>query len=137
MIRLSDDLRRLLEEHAVRDYPYECCGAILGDLAGDEKTVRMLKALENVHEDGHERRFLISPEQMFRLEQDSRSNGLKILGFYHSHPDHPARPSEYDREWAWPWYSYIILSVQSGKPAEMTCWNLNEDRGSFTQEPLE
>lgn len=137
MIRLSSELRGQIEVHAARDYPYECCGAILGVCSGDDKIVRSLKPLENVHEDGHERRFLISPDEMFRLERDSRAQGVKILGFYHSHPDHPARPSEYDREWAWPWYSYIILSVQGGKPAQMTCWNLNEDRGSFTEEPIQ
>ena len=136
MIHLSDDLRRKIEVHAVRDYPNECCGALLGDTSGDEKTVRLLKALENVHEDGHERRFLISPGDMFKLERESRTGGNGILGFYHSHPNHPSRPSEYDREWAWPWYSYIILSVQCGVPAEMTSWTLNEDRASFSLEVI-
>jgi proteasome lid subunit RPN8/RPN11 len=136
MIRLSESLRKQIEEHATRDYPFECCGALLGEVNGENRSVTALKPLENVHEDGHERRFLISPDDMFRLEQNSRADGVKVLGFYHSHPDHPAQPSEYDREWAWPWYSYIILSVRNGKPDLMTCWNLCEDRGSFLPEPI-
>ncbi len=136
MIRLSEALRQEIRAHAARDYPHECCGVLLGTSEGDDKTVIELRPLENVHEEGHERRYLISPEQMFRLEREARSARWKILGFYHSHPDHPARPSEYDRDWAWPWYSYIITAVASGAPTEMTCWVLQEDRGSFQEEEI-
>jgi proteasome lid subunit RPN8/RPN11 len=87
--------------------------------------------MPNVHEEGHERRYLISPDAMFRLDREARAAGLQILGFYHSHPDHPAQPSEYDREWAWPWYSYIIISVLKGVPGVMTCWTLKDDRMAF------
>lgn len=154
-IRLSEPLEAEIRAHAARDFPYECCGVLLGaveremlmthhpedadtcdmEVAPVEvKEVRRLQALPNVHEDGHERRFLIAPEEMFRLEREARAGGLKILGFYHSHPNHPARPSEYDRDWAWPWYSYIIVNSTEGETGDMTFWTLDEDRGAFQPE---
>ena len=135
--RLSDALEVEIRAHAARDYPHECCGVLLGDVVDGVKVVRQLRALPNVHEDGHERRYLIAPEEMYKLERDARAGGLKILGFYHSHPDHPARPSEYDRDWAWPWYTYIIVSIMHGKPADLTAWQLDEDRQAFTPEEIQ
>jgi len=136
-IRLSNALAEEIRKHGIDDFPFECCGVMLGKALGDDKTVHELRRLENVHEDGHERRFRISPDQMFQLDKEARQSGLTILGFYHSHPNHPAQPSQYDRDWAWPWYSYIILSVRDRIPAEMTCWNLNDDREAFTGEELD
>jgi proteasome lid subunit RPN8/RPN11 len=135
-IHLSEALNHSIREHGQKDYPHECCGVLLGTFKGDDKTVISLKALPNVHEEGHERRYLIAPDEMFRLDKEARAAGQSILGFYHSHPDHPARPSEYDREWAWPWYSYIIVSVVKGESKEMTCWALNEDRAAFDAEEI-
>jgi proteasome lid subunit RPN8/RPN11 len=135
-IRLSSAHEVQIRAHAFRDYPHECCGVLLGALEGETKVVQALKPLTNVHEEGHERRFRIAPEEMFRLEREARAGGMKILGFYHSHPDHPARPSEYDHEWAWPWYSYVIIAVAKGEPQEMTCWTLDDDRQAFTEEEI-
>jgi proteasome lid subunit RPN8/RPN11 len=70
-------------------------------------------------------------------EKVGREQGLDVIGWYHSHPDHPARPSEFDREHAWPWYSYIIVSVRNGAPQEMTSWRLEDDRAAFSSEALE
>jgi proteasome lid subunit RPN8/RPN11 len=133
-IRLSDKLAEAIWEHARRDYPYECCGVLLGTVEGETKHVSALRPMPNAHEEGHERRYLIAPEEMFRLERETRDAGLQILGFYHSHPDHPAQPSEYDREWAWPWYTYIIVSIHTGEPGDMTCWSLRDDRSAFESE---
>ena len=66
-----------------------------------------------------------------------RHKGWTLIGWYHSHPDHPAKPSEYDREHAWPWYSYIIVSVQNGNPRDMTSWRLQDDRSAFVAEEVE
>lgn len=134
MIRLSDALETEIRAHAARDYPHECCGVLLGSLDGNTKVVETLRALPNVHAEGHERRYLIAPEEMFQLEREARAGGHKILGFYHSHPDHPARPSEYDRDWAWPWYSYLIVAVAQGEPQQMTGWTLDDDRTTFHPE---
>ncbi|HLJ55164.1 MAG TPA: M67 family metallopeptidase [Chthonomonadaceae bacterium] len=86
---------------------------------------------------GQERRFMISPQTMFALMQEERRTKRKVVGFYHSHPDHPARPSEYDRAWAMPWYSYIIVSVRGGQPAEMTNWILADDGSRFDPEEIQ
>lgn len=137
VIRVSEPLQEAIRAHGAREFPSECCGALLGDVEDGVKIVRELRPLANVHEDGHERRYLVSPDAMFALMQEERRTGRKILGFYHSHPNHPARPSDYDRDWAQPWYTYIIVSVMDGAPADMTAWQLQEDRNAFTSETIE
>lgn len=136
-IRLSKAVADEIRAHAAHDYPYECCGVLLGEVQGTLKVVTAIKPLENVHEEGHERRFRIDEKAMFQLMREERAGGPKILGFYHSHPDHPARPSGYDLEWASPWYSYIIVAVAKGTPQEMTCWTLNDDGQAFEPEETE
>lgn len=81
-------------------------------------------------------RFLILPEDFIESDREAEKRGLDILGFYHSHPDHPARPSEFDREHAWPWYTYLILAVEKGVPRELTGWLLTEDRAKFLPEEM-
>ena len=135
-IRLSDHQLRRIRDHARRDYPYECCGIMIGRTENDDKLVEGLRPIKNVHEEGHERRYSISPEDMFRVEREARQLGLSVIGFYHSHPDHPARPSEYDRVHAWPWYSFIIVSVMSGRAVKTTSWVLDDDRSKFAEERI-
>ena len=137
MIHLSEAQVEAIRAHGVQEFPHECCGVILGDLASGVKVVRELRPLPNVHEDGHERRYLVSPDAMFALLQEERRTKRKILGFYHSHPDHPALPSVYDRDWASPWYTYIIVSVMQGNPEAMTAWQLDDDRQNFLPDPIE
>ena len=86
---------------------------------------------------GQERRYLVAPETMFALMQEERRSKRKVLGFYHSHPNHPARPSVYDREWASPWYTYIIVSILEGRDDALTAWQLTEDRAAFDPEEIE
>lgn len=126
-----------IKEHGERDYPGECCGALLGRIEGEVKRVDVVLPLANVHEDGAARRFRIDPQEMFRLESEARGRRLSVVGFYHSHPDHPARPSEYDRVHAWPVYSYAIVSVAKGKAGEMTSWVLLDDRSGYEAEEIE
>ncbi|HLV80835.1 MAG TPA: M67 family metallopeptidase [Chthonomonadaceae bacterium] len=137
MIRVSEAQQEAIRRHGARTFPHECVGVILGDVQDGVKVAQELRPLENVHEEGHERRYLVSPDQMLMLMQEERRTRRKVLGFYHSHPNHPARPSDYDRDWAWPWYSYIIVSVMDGVPADMTAWQLEEDRQSFRREEIE
>ncbi len=137
MIRVSSAQRAQIEHHGEAEFPYECCGVILGEVAGNERRILELRPLENVHQDGHERRYLISPDQMFALMREERKTGRKILGFYHSHPNHPALPSVYDRDWASPWYTYIIVSVMNGKAADFTAWQLDDDREKFSAESIQ
>ncbi len=126
-----------IREHGARDYPHECCGVLLGQEAEGAKRVSEARPLANARDDSPRNRFLITVEDWRASEKYSREKGLEILGFYHSHPDHPAQPSEYDRQHAWPWLSYVILSVQQGRPEEITSWVLAEDRSRFDSENLE
>ena len=82
------------------------------------------------------RRFLITPEEMLRAEREARKLGLDILGFYHSHPDAPARPSDFDREHAWPWYAYVIAEVRGGEFVTMTSWTLRDDRQAYDEQEI-
>ena len=142
-----------IRQHGARDYPGECCGAMLGKANGVCKEVAEIVPLKNLRNDparaqellpvddpGREterNRFLIDPLDQLRVEKDTRARGLEVLGYYHSHPDHPARPSIYDHEHAWPWYSYVIISVERGVSKDLTSWVLAEDRLVFGAEPVE
>ncbi len=123
---IVDDIR----SHAREVYPDECCGALFGR---DEEVVEAF-ALPNPTEAGPRRRFLVRPDDYRAAEQRARQRRVELLGFYHSHPDHPARPSQYDLDHAWPFFSYVIISVRSGEPAELTSWRLRDDRSTFDEE---
>ena len=92
--------------------------------------------LPNTTEEGPRRRFLVRPDDYRAAERQARDAGGDLLGFYHSHPDHPARPSQYDLDHAWPFFSYVIVSVTAGTAADMTSWRLRDDRSAFDEEPL-
>jgi proteasome lid subunit RPN8/RPN11 len=135
VIRLSRASRPAVLEHARAAYPHECCGALLGLRRGGEKLVEEVLAISNSGEEQTRRnRFLITPEDVLRAELHARERGLELLGYYHSHPDHPALPSAYDLEQAWPFYSYLIVPVSRGHPGEPLSWVLAEDRSQFFPE---
>jgi proteasome lid subunit RPN8/RPN11 len=125
-----------IRDHGRRAYPEECCGVLLGSGAGAVPEVRALRAADNVHDGGRRRRFTIAPGDYLAAEREARRLGLEVLGFYHSHPDHPARPSEHDRLHAWPNLHYVIVAVAAGEPGEITSWLLAEDRSALEPEPL-
>ena len=131
-IALTSEADAAIRAHGRETFPHECCGAMLGK----DGVVRQAYALPNTTEEGPRRRFLVRPDDYRVAEQRARAAGLDLLGFYHSHPDHPAKPSQYDLDHAWPSFSYIIVSVQAGKPTDMTSWRLQEDRSAFDQEKL-
>lgn len=119
-------------------YPNECCGFLLGSVDGNNRLVKEISPVDNSRDDGEKHnRYTISPRDFLEGEKLARSKSLDIIGFFHSHPDVAARPSEYDREHAWPWYSYVIVSVREGKAAEVTSWILEEDRSAMNEEQLE
>jgi proteasome lid subunit RPN8/RPN11 len=99
--------------------------------------VEAVRPAGNAREDSPQNRYLISPEEMLAAEREARREGREILGFYHSHPDVPARPSQYDLEHAWPVYSFLIMSVKQGRAVEMLSWVMVEDRSRFDEEPIE
>jgi proteasome lid subunit RPN8/RPN11 len=132
-----------IRAHGSQTYPNECCGALLGrDGGGDGSESRPreifdLFAMVNRREDSPGNRFLVTAEDVLEAEKAAAARGLDVIGWYHSHPDHAARPSEYDREHAWPWYSYVIVSVRGGVAGEMTSWRLRENREEFFEERME
>jgi proteasome lid subunit RPN8/RPN11 len=131
---LADEIRR----HGEAAYPAECCGVLAGRVngAGDAKeVVRLHPAVNRRTDDPH--RYLIAPDDLRRVEAELRQAGLEVVGYYHSHPDHPAAPSAYDTEHAWPWYSYVIVRVDRGQGAEMTSWVLDDERPVMHPEPLD
>ncbi|HYB62652.1 MAG TPA: M67 family metallopeptidase [Methylomirabilota bacterium] len=137
MIHLDENLATGIRAHAAREYPYECCGALLGADGATGREVRALLPLANGRDDSPRNRFLISADEVCAAERAAAERGLGLIGWYHSHPDHPARPSEFDREHAWPWYSYIIVRVAGGAAEEMTSWRLRDDRTHYDPEEIQ
>ncbi len=125
-----------IRAHGEATFPHECCGLLVGRFEDSGKNVERIEPLPNEREESRHNRFLISPETLLRAERKARQDGCDIVGFYHSHPDHPARPSEFDREHAWPTYSYIIVSVLGGEAGEILSWTLSEDRSRFEREDI-
>ena len=142
MIRISPELIAAIRQHAERDYPHECCGALLGRAGAaprpdGTKWVLALEPVGNRREaDAAHHRFLITADDYRAIERSARAQSLEVVGFYHSHPDQPARPSEYDREHALPSFSYVIVSVRSGRSDGLTSWTLDDDRAAFSPEPV-
>jgi proteasome lid subunit RPN8/RPN11 len=139
---ISGHLAEKIRRHGAETYPHECCGALFGRDAETQsetpgREVLGSHPLVNRRDDSPRNRFSVTADDVQEAEKVARGQGLDLIGWYHSHPDHPARPSEFDREHAWPWYSYIIVSVLNGAPQEMTSWRLNDDRAEFSSEALE
>jgi len=133
-LNLSTDLLAQIHAHGEEAYPEEGAGFLIGDESKVEKILPLPNARE---EEARHNRYLISPQSYLKAEETADSLGLSLIGVFHSHPDHPNRPSEFDREWAQPFFSYIITSVQSGKAIESRSWRLLEDRSKFEEEEID
>jgi proteasome lid subunit RPN8/RPN11 len=131
-VTLGMGVEESMRAHGQEAYPHECCGAMLGR----DGVVIEACPLPNTTEEGPRRRFLVRPQDYRAAERRAADQGLELLGFYHSHPDHPARPSQYDLDHAWPVFSYLILSVRGGATQELTAWRLRADRSSFDEEQI-
>jgi proteasome lid subunit RPN8/RPN11 len=140
-VGLDAQTRERIERHAIEAYPNECCGAMFGTVgpivAIDRgQAIVAVLPLPNSTDEGPRRRFLVSPDDYRRAERYAREVGLELVGFYHSHPDHPARPSEHDLARAWPTFWYLIASVHASGVADVRVWKLREDRAAFEEEEL-
>jgi proteasome lid subunit RPN8/RPN11 len=138
MLILTPEQEKIVRTDGEKAYPNECCGVLIGEI--DNAGVKITKhaqAIINAREGSEQyNRFLITPEDMLRAEKTARSMKLDVIGFYHSHPDHPAVPSDYDKEHALPFYSYIIVAVKQGKAEELTSWELTANRADFVPENI-
>ena len=142
MIRLGPELREEIERHAEQEYPRECCGLLVGRIV-DEGRTRIISAAVPVknsfaEEGEHYHRMAIEPIEYARAERRYASEGLGVVGNYHSHPEHPAVPSQYDLEHLapWPTMSYVVVSVRAGKAVELRSWELEPDRSRFNEEEV-
>jgi len=135
-IILPKSLIDQFNEHAEADYPYECCGFLLGDFKENQSECIYYLKTVNTKEENRERRFLIDPIVYQQAEDAADREGKSIVGIVHSHPDHPDVPSEFDRNHAWPGFSYIVIAVEKGKVKSFRSWQLTEDRSKFIEEPI-
>jgi proteasome lid subunit RPN8/RPN11 len=140
-LKISSELADKIRAHGAQTYPHECCGALLGrdTEVADRRVYREIHGLHplvNRRDDSPNNRFSVTSQDVLDAEKAARQQGLEVVGWYHSHPDHPARPSQYDRDHAWPWYSYIIVSVANRIPDQMTSWRLADDRTEFECEEV-
>ena len=137
VLKMQNSLLQRIHAHGVETYPHECCGALLGRDDDGGREIVGLMPLENRRNDSPRNRFEVTPDDVRMAEKEAREKKIDLIGWYHSHPDAPARPSEFDREHAWPWYSYIIVSVQKGEPKDTTSWRLHDDRAAYDSEKIE
>jgi proteasome lid subunit RPN8/RPN11 len=138
-LTMSIDVHAAIRQHGRETYPHECCGA----LVGRDGVVSAIVALPNTTDEGPRRRFMVRPSDYQLAERRASELGVELLGFYHSHPDHPARPSQYDLDHAWPTFAYIIVAVagdgaspENATAGDMTVWYLKEDRSRFEEGTL-
>lgn len=132
-LAISKELLDQIHAHGEVSYPEEGAGFLIGDDGKVENILRLPNARED---EARHNRFLITPEDYLKAELTADGLGLSLIGVFHSHPDHPNRPSEYDREWAQPFFSYIITTVNQGKATESRSWRLLEDRSKFEEEEI-
>jgi len=143
MIRLPETAIEAIREHGRESYRDEACGAMYGRVTSDRgngadaKNVVRVARLENAREQERHRRFVVTPDTYRKAEAEAARSGLTLLGFYHSHPDHPAYPSAYDLEHAFPFFSYVILAVDNAEPQTMRSFVLANDRREFIEEKVE
>jgi len=133
VLALAIDAQATIRAHGAETYPDECCGVLVGAAPG---RVTGAWPLGNTVGLDRERRFLIGPEDYRRAEARAAASGLDIVGFYHSHPDHPAEPSVFDLDHAWPNLSYVIVSVRDRVPRELRSWRLRPDRSAYREESI-
>jgi proteasome lid subunit RPN8/RPN11 len=139
MIRIDEENIESIRAHAEQDYPHECGGMLIGQFGDDgSKTVVETFALENSREEeARHNRVLILPKDVLRAERYAREKKLDVIGYYHSHPESPAVPSQYDLDHALPVWSYVIASVIEGKAVDILSWEMENDRTKFNSEEME
>ncbi len=135
---LSQEILKRIHQHGEQAYPEEGAGLLLGETKGNEQQMSEIVSLTNEREeDARHNRYQLSPQDYLMGEELADRMGLDVLGVFHSHPDHPNQPSEFDRKWAWPNFAYLITSVVQGVAVESRSWRLNEDRANFSEEKVE
>lgn len=136
-LEIPPTLLEQIHRHGEKAYPEEGAGLLLGVLEQGVHVVSAILPIDNARESAaRHNRYLLTPQDYLNGELEAEKRGLEVIGVFHSHPDHPNQPSEFDREWAMPTFAYIITSVQSGQSAGSRSWLLSEDRSRFIEEPI-
>lgn len=136
-VEIAAELLRRIRAHGETTYPEEGAGFLLGAREGNAYRVVDIVPLPNAREEEARRtRYLISPEDTIRVEEEAERRGLSVIGVFHSHPDHPAQPSGFDHDWALPWLVYLITSVEHGRAIESRAWRLTDERSGFEEVPI-
>ena len=136
MIEILTELLNRIKVHGEEIYNEECCGALFGNYDDETRTIVDLLEFQNEKEESKQNRFLITPDQYKLAERLAKERNLELLGFYHSHPDHPAQPSQFDVDHALPWFIYVIVSINEGNANNLTAWILKEDRSGFNHQKI-
>ncbi len=138
MLKIASNILREIYDHSEMSYPNECCGLMIGTMNDlrDTRAVHTFRKCRNLNTERARDRYDLDPLDMLRVQREFEGSPWDIVGIYHSHPDHPSRPSQTDTDRAWPDYSYIIISVQNGIAASANTWVLNEGERKFYEEPL-
>lgn len=137
MIKLKKEHMDVIESHGCEGYPHEVCGIIMGHFNEEGNVVTEVRRAVNLNNERAHDRYEMDPKDLLKAEREGREAGVEIIGYYHSHPDHPDRPSEFDRERAWPAYSYLIASVMGGKDVTTRSWVINEETSKFDEEEID
>jgi proteasome lid subunit RPN8/RPN11 len=138
MLYLTKEHIEQIKRHGEQSYPYECGGMLIGHFAADGvKTVCELLPMENAMDESEKHnRVLITPQDVLRAERWARERKLDVVGYYHSHPNHPAIPSQFDLDHALPVWTYLIVSVERGKAVDVRSWEMENDRSKFNEEQI-
>ncbi len=133
---LGPNLLAAIARHGEETYPDECCGFLLGTATDDTRHIARIARAPNGYEGERRRRFVIRPEELMRIEDEIEGTSQLVLGFYHSHPDHPAHPSTFDRDHAWPWYIYLVQNVHDAHAGPIGAFELDDEVREFREVAL-
>ncbi len=136
MIRINKNNLESIKSHLEYCYPEEGCCILIGVIENDVKIIKEIAVVKNIAIDNRKRRYIIDPLEYSRIEKAARGNGMEIIGIAHSHPEHPSIPSDFDKQNSWPFFSYLIISVKSGKSDSVNSWVLKDDRSEFEEESI-
>jgi proteasome lid subunit RPN8/RPN11 len=135
-MKIADELQEQMGAMGEASYPDEGCGILIGNF-GSEIEVVEVRAATNLRKDRARDRYILDPKDTLQATKDARQRGLEVVGFWHTHPDHPARPSQYDADHAWPEYVYVVVAVHQGTTVDVTAWILEGNEGTpFRPEPI-
>ncbi len=138
MIHINQHLINRMLKEAKTAYPHECCGLIVGNISDTGKVVHEVYPVENKNKVRAADRYEIDSKEFDRIDREATGKGWSIIGIYHSHPDHPAAPSAFDKECACVWteYSYIIISVKDGLDDDLRCWRFDTGKKEVEEEEV-